>query len=76
MTGFPLAHDWQQVNGALRSRKRLLPKIPFILGGQFESNNLVAVDSVEGMRYRGEIWRQIRDLPDGAQIKLRALPLQ
>lgn len=75
LTGFPIAHDWQQQNGALQSGKRLLPKIPFILGGQYESSNLVAVDAVEGMRYRGQLWRQIRDLPDGAQVRLKALPV-
>lgn len=74
MSGYPLAHAWQQLNGVLPMGKRLLPKIPFILGGQFEVNNLVAVDAVDGMRYRGELWRQLRDLPDGTQIRLKVLP--
>jgi hypothetical protein len=75
LTGFPIAHDWQQQHGALQRGKRLLPKIPFVLGGQYESCNLIAVDAVEGMRYRGELWRQIRDLPDGAQVRLNVLPV-
>lgn len=75
LTGFPLAHNWQQANGSLQRKKRLLPKVPFILGGPFTVDNLVAVDAVEGMRYRGDIWRQIRDLPEGAQLRLKALPV-
>jgi hypothetical protein len=75
MTGYPIAHAWQQINGMLQVGKRLLPKTPFILGGEFEINNLIAVDAVDGMRYRGELWRQLRDLPDGTQIRLSALPM-
>lgn len=74
LTGFPIAHEWQQTHGTLHGGMRLLPKIPFILGGKFEVSNLIAVEAVKGMRYRGELWRQLRDLPDGAQVRLKALP--
>jgi len=74
LTGFPVAHDWQRRYGGLPSGKRLLPKIPFIFGGQYDSSNLIAVDAAEGMRYRGQMWQQIRDLPDGAQVRLMPLP--
>ncbi|CAN7142846.1 SMI1/KNR4 family protein [Acidovorax sp. LjRoot38] len=76
LTGYPLAHSWQMLNGPIARGKRLLPKIPFILGGKYEVNNLFAVDAVKGMRYRGELWEQLRDLPDGAKVRLKALPLQ
>ena len=74
LTGYPLAHSWQLLNGPLARGKRLLPKIPFILGGGYEVNNLFAVDAVTAMRYRGELWAQLRDLPDGTQVRLKALP--
>lgn len=74
LTGYPVAHEWQEAHGALQCGKRLLPKVPFVLGGAFAPSNLVAVDAVEGMRYRGDLWRQIRDLPDGTQVQLKALP--
>jgi hypothetical protein len=76
ISGFPIAHSWQLANGSISNGKRLLPKIPFILGGSYDEKNLFAVDAVKGMRYRGELWQQIRDLPDGAQVRLKALPLQ
>lgn len=73
LTGHPVARAWQQLNGRLRDGARLVPKIPFVLGGAFEAANLVALDAVEGMRYRASVAVQIRDLPDGAQVQLRVI---
>lgn len=69
LTGYPLAHQWQKQNGRLPAGKRLLPKVPFVLGGEFVLDNLYLADAVEGMRFRADIASQIKDLPDGAQIK-------
>lgn len=71
VTGYPLAHEWQSVNGRLAGRDRLVPKIPFVAGGTYSLENLVSIDAVEGMRARGKFARQIRDLPDGAQIRFQ-----
>jgi hypothetical protein len=68
-TGYPLAHEWQARNGAIREGFRLLPKTPFVLGGGYEVENLYALDSAKGMRLRAELAVQIRDLPDGSVIK-------
>ncbi|POX55377.1 SMI1/KNR4 family protein [Streptomyces sp. Ru71] len=68
-TGFPLAHDWQVRNGPILEGFRLLPKTPFVLGGEYEVENLHALESSKGMRLRAELAVQIRDLPDGAMIK-------
>ena len=69
LTGYPLAHKWQQNNGVLPSNKRLLPKIPFVAGGEFALENLYLGDSVKAMQFRASLANQIRDLPDGAQIQ-------
>ena len=69
LTGYPLAHQWQEQNGQLPAKKRLLPKLPFVAGGEFVLDNLYLADAVEGMRVRADIANQIKDLPDGAQIK-------
>ena len=69
LTGYPLAHQWQEQNGQLPAKKRLLPKLPFVAGGEFVLDNLYLADAVEGMRFRADIANQIKDLPDGAQIK-------
>jgi hypothetical protein len=65
--------QWQAAHGALAPRKRLMPKTPFVCGGSFALDNLVAMEAAEAMRYRGELALQIRDLPDGAQICFRVV---
>jgi hypothetical protein len=74
LTGYALAHEWQKSHGALQAGKRLLPKTPFVLGGEFNIVNLMEVDAVEGMRYRADLWKQLRELPDGAKVRLKVLP--
>ena len=69
LTGYPLAHAWQTVNGALIAGVRLVPKTPFVAGGAFATENLYALESVKAMRFRANLAVQIRDLPDGAKIK-------
>jgi hypothetical protein len=71
LTGSPLAHEWQVRNGPLAIGKRLVPKTPFVLGGDFEVENLFALDAMESMRYRGEIAVQLAEVPDGSSVKLR-----
>jgi hypothetical protein len=70
-TGYPLAHDWQLKNGPLTPGSRLLPKLPFVVGGKYELGNLYTLDDAEGMRFRASIANQIRDLPDGSQITFK-----
>ena len=68
-TGFSLGHAWQTAHGPLPAGKRLLPKVPFVAGGQFSVDNLYAGDAVQGMLFRAELAKQIADLPDGAKIR-------
>jgi hypothetical protein len=73
LTGWPLAHDWQVANGALRAGRRLIPKVPFVLGGEYSVDNLYDADTVLALLYRGDVAAQIRHLPDGAKIELRVV---
>lgn len=70
-TGYTTAHAWQAGNGPLSPGKRLMPKIPFFLGGDYSLENLWAGDSVEGMLHKGNVAQQTRSLPDGTQVRLR-----
>jgi hypothetical protein len=69
-TGWPLSQQWIQAHGNLPAHCRLSPKRLFVMGGSFTLDNLFAIDAVEGMRFRGDIARQIRKLPDGTKIKI------
>jgi hypothetical protein len=71
LTGYPLAHKWQTEHGALPQGQRLVPKVPFVLGGAYAVDNLAAMDATTAMSFRASVAVQIRDLPDGATIRLR-----
>lgn len=70
-TGYPVAHEWQKRNGPLRPGMRLVPRIPFVCGGEFVVSNLGLTDELEGMAFRASLARQIKDLPDGATIHFK-----
>ena len=69
-TGYSILHEWQMRNGQLSQGYRLVPTIPFVLGGEFTIANLTAMEAVQGMKYRASVARQIHGLPDGSKIKL------
>lgn len=69
-TAWPLASRWQAENGPLPAGKRLMPKIPFFLGGEYAIENLWAGDPIEGMRFKADLALQTRRLPNGSSVKL------
>jgi hypothetical protein len=69
-TAWPLASKWQTEHGSLPAGKRLMPKIPFFLGGEYSIENLWAGDAVEGMRFKADLAMQTRDLPDGSAVTM------
>jgi hypothetical protein len=72
-TGHSTATEWQRAHGPLPPGQRLIPKTPFVLGGQYSIENLYAADAVEAMRFRAHLAAQIRDLPDGATVEIRVV---
>jgi hypothetical protein len=73
MTGYRLAREWQRNYGPLHPRHRLMPKKPFVLGGEYSLANLVSLDSLLIMKNLGNLAHQIHALPDGAKIKFKVL---
>jgi hypothetical protein len=70
LTGFPLAHAWQESNGPIPEGMRLVPSVPFILNGAFELANLQLMDAEKGMRLRAGLARQLVNIPDGSKVKI------
>jgi hypothetical protein len=71
-------HDWymkalvdeaEQKLGKLPEGRKYCLKVPGVLGGTYGGDNLGTVPLVELIRFSGDLGRQIRDLPDGAQVK-------
>ena len=73
-TGWPLAHEWQAKNGPLVRGHRLMPKVPFFMGGEYKIENLWAGNPLEGMRLKGDLAIQTRDLPPGTKVRLNIAP--
>lgn len=73
LTGFSLAHSWQEKYGEIPPGTRLLPKIPFIYGGEFKIDNLYLLDSITGMKLRADLAQQIQNSPDGTKIKFKII---
>lgn len=71
LTGYPLAREWQLLHGALPPGSRLVPKQPFVLGGDYAARNLYPMEAVQSMQLRAEIVNQIRELPDGTTVQWR-----
>jgi hypothetical protein len=69
-TGWTFANRWQAENGSIPPGKRLMPKIPFFLGGSYLTENLWAGDAVEGMRFKADLAIQTKSLRDGVQVRL------
>ncbi|UXI66755.1 hypothetical protein [Tahibacter amnicola] len=67
-TGASLLQEWIADKGPLPVDCRLFPKIPFVLGGDYETANLWVADPRKVMGYRGWIASQIKDLPDGTYV--------
>jgi len=58
---------------ALAMGSRLMPKIPFVLGGRYRVENLYSLGSASAMKSRGNLARQFKDLPDGAQVRFEVI---
>lgn len=70
-TGWPLMQQWQRSYGEIENGQRLVPKVPFVLGGKFSLDNLYKLEDVEAMRLRASIANQLYDCPPGTEIILK-----
>jgi hypothetical protein len=57
--------------GALGPDRKFCLKIPGALAGEYGGDNLACISLTELIGASGDIARQIRDLPDGTQVKFR-----
>ena len=67
--GAAFAFDWQERHGALRAGERLVPLLPFSLGGEYDDGNLEPRATLTALRERGVLARTLAGLPDGAEVE-------
>jgi hypothetical protein len=68
LTGHGLARQWQEINGRLPDGARLIPKVPFVLQGEFDVSNLVAKLELEAVTIRAQLASQLIGLKDGETV--------
>jgi hypothetical protein len=73
LSGAQFAREWKVRNGQIPFRHRLIPKRPFVLGGEYNLSNLDTLDSVRIMKNMGNMAHQIHDLPDGTKVQFKIL---
>ena len=56
--------------GPLQEGRKYCLKVPGVLGGEYSGDNLATISLEELIRFSGDLAHQIKDLPDGAQVKL------
>lgn len=69
LAGSAFAFDWQERHGALQPAERLVPLLPFVLGGEYDDGNLEPRPTLQALRERAALARVITDLPDGAEVE-------
>lgn len=66
-----LYKTWRSKGERLQPWEHLCPTYPFVVKATPPLHELYRVSSVEDMRYKGNFAYQIKDVPDGGQIKIR-----
>lgn len=70
-TGQPFVVKWEEIMHPLNSDERLTPKMPFILNGQYDLNNIRVEKLDKILEFNSSIAKQIFDLPDGTPFKIK-----
>ena len=68
LAGSAFAFDWQERHGALGAGERLVPLLPFVLGGEYDDGNLEPRGTLLALRERAALARVVAELPDGAEV--------
>lgn len=66
-----LAQQWQSIHGKIDFDSVLMPKIPFVLGGEYTLDNLYLVNIYDAIEFKIYLNRKIKNLEDGEKIKFK-----
>ncbi|QEM09138.1 SMI1/KNR4 family protein [Mucilaginibacter rubeus] len=70
-TGQNISREWKEKGGLLELNMRLCPTKPFIIGGEYEVDNLSSQTFPGYISSNANIARQIYNLPDGTPVRLK-----
>jgi hypothetical protein len=75
--------DWEMARLVEQARQKLGPlspgrcyclKLPAVIGGTYDAANMGTISRAELISFAGDMAEQIKDVPDGGQIKIRIVP--
>ena len=69
----PLVEQARETCGPLPEGRKYCLKIPAVLGGAYSRDNIGTISLLELIDVSGDIAQQIKDLPDGAKVRLRVV---
>ncbi|AUI85919.1 DUF1851 domain-containing protein [Vibrio azureus] len=69
----PLVENAKDHLGELGIGQKYCLAIPGVLGGVYDLSNIKVSSLIEIIRFSGYLGKQIEDLPDGTQIKLKVV---
>lgn len=69
----PLIEKAEEKLGPLSGEKKYCLKIPGILGGAYDTENIGICIFEELIAFAGYLEKEIKDLPDGAEIKFKPI---
>ena len=73
-TGVELIKDLNEVEAEELARGyRLCPKVPFVMGGSYQKENLYLKFSDKNINYNASIARQLVGLKDGQKVELKII---
>jgi len=74
LTGISYLNKWEEAtHSQLKEDERLCPKKPFIIGGEYDIKNLYAKSSIKNWEFNSDLAFQIKNTPDGTNIKLKII---
>ena len=68
-----LVEQAKEKYGILEEGKKFHLVIPGALGGEYAISNINVAPLIEIIRFSGDIGRQIKELPDGAEVQLKVV---
>jgi hypothetical protein len=75
--------DWEMSRLVQKAKQKLGPlsegrcyclKLPAVIGGSYDVTNLGTISLIELISFSGDMAAQIKDVPDGGQIKIKIVP--
>ena len=68
-----MVDEAMEMLGPLKKGYKFYLVIPGVLNGEYSGTNIQTAPFVEIIRLSGELGNQIKDLPDGAEVKFKAI---